>query len=872
MNKPGAYLGMVVIAAALAAGDAYLLLSSATLSRRAREEIERLAEGRLEVLDVQASLDGTVTLEGVRIPLGGPGFRAQEADRITIETGGLLSRPLRVRRITVEGARVHLSPALFEELGKGTPKKTIRDLFPDPDAIPQVVVRGGRLEAGLPEVFPGGPQPVLLREWTITPLRGYRLHVQGIFESPLYGRWSAAGEVDPDAGRSRMRFETAFLTIEPRMREPMAPKLQNIYRMYLPGGTCDLTVELGKEPGSEADVTTTLVARDMQLNYTYFPYQVDRMTGEIAFYKRGFHVKHMTARHGDALIRFEGRADGYPEDSRHDFRFELENVPLDDELRAALRENSRKAWDRFSPRGVVSARGTARREAGAGQRARIPVEIHPEGATLTFREFPWEMRNVTGEILVDGDRIQITRVRSKDGDATVEVSGEIRDLTGDATVDVSIDARAVPLDDRLKRAVSEDVRKTWDLLSPGGSIDARSRLTKEAGKELVHATTLRARGNTVRHRDFPIEVSGLEGEVEATSGLVRLHRVTGKAHGARVGMHGTVAGDAVDLDVDAAGLVIDDGLKAALPAEAGELLREIKLGGVVGFMAGYKSRKGGQRQFTVDLKISKGVLDLEPRVEEAEGHVALEGFHDKELLLRGPITFSTATVGGKRVTDVGASLNVKGHRVNLVNLKATSYGGLVAGKSFSIDTKTGEFFSEGLTVDRLDLREFSLDTAGYAKRSLGGKASLTIQDLAGRAADAKTITGKGRLSIRDGLLWEVPVFVSLFTLNPQELFKSKQQFDTGAVDFELKERRISIEKLSFSSEGVSVLGRGTVDFDGNLDLVLKTKTGFFGIDFLPLNLVTGLFDELKGAFHGVAVTGTFEKPETSQKFFPGISK
>ncbi|HXX92489.1 MAG TPA: hypothetical protein VEN81_02580, partial [Planctomycetota bacterium] len=98
------------------------------------------------------------------------------------------------------------------------------------------------------------------------------------------------------------------------------------------------------------------------------------------------------------------------------------------------------------------------------------------------------------------------------------------------------------------------------------------------------------------------------------------------------------------------------------------------------------------------------------------------------------------------------------------------------------------------------------------------------------------------------------------------------QFETGAVDFEIKARRFVIDRLSFSSEGVSLLGRGSVDFDGNLDLVLKTKTGFFGIDFLPINIVTGLFDELKGAFHGVAVTGTFEKPETGQKFFPEIGK
>jgi hypothetical protein len=289
-------------------------------------------------------------------------------------------------------------------------------------------------------------------------------------------------------------------------------------------------------------------------------------------------------------------------------------------------------------------------------------------------------------------------------------------------------------------------------------------------------------------------------------------------------------------------------------------------------MAGYRARPGGKKEFTVDLKLSKGTLDIDPRIEDLEGHLALEGFVDQEVLLRGPIAISSVLVAGKRLTDIGASLNVKGSKVNLVNLKATAYGGLLAGKSFSVDAKTGEFYSEGITVDRLDLHEYSLDTQGYAKKSLGGRASLTVQDLSGRSTDLKAITAKGRLTIHDGVLWDIPVFVSLFTLNPQELFKPKQHFDTGAVDFEVKDRKFVIERLSFSSESVSVLGKGAVDFDGNLNLVLKTKTGFFGIDFLPINLVTGLFDELKGAFHGVAVTGTFEHPETSQKFFPGIGK
>jgi hypothetical protein len=870
-RKLGAVAAMAGIVLFLAASDFYLVTRSATLSRIARQEIEKRLGPLLEAADVRASLDGRVTLEEPRIRLGGPGFPLQKASRIEILFGDLLHG--RIRRLTVEGMRLALSQRLFEELHQGEGKRSIQDLFPDPEDLPQIVVLGGTVEVELPGVFPGGPQPILLREWTLTPTRGYRAYLEGIFENPVYGRWRTTGEVDLSGGPSQVRLESSFLVIDPRMRLPLAPKLREIYDKYLPGGTCNLVVDVGGERDRALDFTVTLQALNMQLNYKFFPYQADQVSGEIVFYEKGFRIKHMKARHGGATIRFDGAAGGYPEDSPYKFRIEIDDALLDQELRSALpKEESRQAWDRFSPSGRVNVRGLVEREAGPDKPAHIPLEISVPSASLRFREVPYDISNVSGDLVIDGDDVAIKRLVARDGDSVMQVAGSIHDLTADASLDLSIEAEALPLDERLRKSLPEGARKIWDELSPTGSLDGRVRLSKEKGKDVRYEATLRPRKNSIRPAAVPIPVADLEGEIQVIPGEIRLRHLTGKTRGAHLGVRGLVAGETVELDLDATGLTIDDALVGALPAEARDLLRELKLSGGVGFMAGYRSGPGGKKEFTVDLKISKGMLDIDPRIEDLEGHLALEGFVDREVLLRGPIAVSSVLVAGKRLTDVGASLNVKGSKVNLVNIKATAYGGLLAGKSFSVDTKSGEFYSEGITVDRLDLHEYSLDTQGYAKKTLGGRASLTVQDLSGRAADLKAITGKGRLTIRDGLLWDIPVFVSLFTLNPQELFKPKQQFDTGAVDFELKDRKFVIERLSFSSESVSVLGKGTVDFDGNLNLVLKTKTGFFGIDFLPINLVTGLFDELKGAFHGVAVTGTFEKPETSQKFFPGIGK
>ncbi|HXX95269.1 MAG TPA: hypothetical protein VEN81_16725, partial [Planctomycetota bacterium] len=101
MRKLGAVLAMVAILLALAAADLYLLAQSATLSRLAREKIEELFGDLVDALEVRASLDGVVVLEGVRVKLGGSAFPPQSADRIEILFGDRLRG--RIRRITVEG-------------------------------------------------------------------------------------------------------------------------------------------------------------------------------------------------------------------------------------------------------------------------------------------------------------------------------------------------------------------------------------------------------------------------------------------------------------------------------------------------------------------------------------------------------------------------------------------------------------------------------------------------------------------------------------------------------------------------------------------------------------------------------------------------
>ncbi len=859
-----AVFGMFLIVAALAAADVYILTRSESLAMLAEAELRKIAGDVLEwdrltaAIDKPMALQGTVTLEGVRgFPLARR-LPPVEAKRLQIHL-----RSGYPERFTLEGVRGVLSDQLFDELAGKETGKSIRDVFPDPAKLPTLVVRDGTFETRLSAIFEGGkPQSVSIGEMSIVPIGGYRVHLQAEFTHPLYGRWTERGELDLDTGAQRLALDCVGLRITPEMRAPLIEPFQHIYDKYLPGGLCDIHILIVKEARQEPDIRVTLVARDMTFTYGNFPYPADHITGEIEFFMDHFVIKNMQGKHGPSNIRFDGTAGGYTRESEFAFRIEIDDLPLDDALRQALDPPNRKVLESFAPRGRVSARGRAYRPRGENSKERIPLTLMFQGVSLHYQEFPYELKNVSGEIQVDGSQIIIQRATIRDGAMEAEVRGKITDISGDASVDVTIDALRLPLDGRLRDAIGDEARKIWDLFTPGGEMEVHWRLRKEKDGPMVHTARGRCKGNTVLYKDLPLPVTDLAGDIEMSPGKYSLEHFTGKVKGADVEIHGTVTDAQVSLHVDATGLPLDDEVKNALPAGVADFLRLIKLGGTVSFNSGLTFKKNGQRQVDLVCKLMKGYIDTEPRFEDLDGTVTLTGYFEKDPEMIGFINCSRATVYGKRISDVAASFNTRGSKLNFLNLKASVYGGVLAGKSFSMDTKSKDFFGESFTVDRVDLQEFVRDTKSYADKNMSGKISLDLRDLRGNSLDSSTITAKGRMVIRDALLWDIPVFIKLFTLNPGELFKTRNQFDAGVIEYDIKNRKIAVDRMAFTSESVSVVGRGSVGFDGDLHLVLKPRSGpLLGLDFFVLRWAGDLVSFLLDSVVSVEVKGTFDKPE-----------
>ena len=464
-------------------------------------------------------------------------------------------------------------------------------------------------------------------------------------------------------------------------------------------------------------------------------------------------------------------------------------------------------------------------------------------------------------ILFRIDSLDIARLT----DETYALHGELRHnelghwtITGefDNSPRLTCASGSMRLGPTLRAHFSPMLRREWDMWSPSG----QARLSVRIDGEEVTAT-LAPSDAGVAYAGFPYRVDHVRGEIEFTAAGFTIKHLSGdrtRASGSGSYTDFTIRVDADDVPIDSKLREAFLGKKRTLfdalkPSGAGDLQLEVNV-------------TPSETTLEIDMDVSNGIMDIPVRFSEINGRVSLSVTPDE---MKGRIDFARAKVTGKSVSDLTANLLSSGSSLTFSHITAMAYGGVVSGE-FVLDLDSGKYGGR-FTGDRLDLREFTRETRSYRDKTIAGKISLSLEDLAGHGRDPDTLTGKGSLSIRDGFLWDVPIFFSMWTLNPQQVFRRRNQFDAGNITFDIRDRKFGLHGIAFTSRDVSLIGHGTLDFDGDLDVILRAQTGsLLGVKIPGLDKLLSPLEMLRGAFLGVQVRGTFENPETRLKMFPGL--
>ena len=131
----------------------------------------------------------------------------------------------------------------------------------------------------------------------------------------------------------------------------------------------------------------------------------------------------------------------------------------------------------------------------------------------------------------------------------------------------------------------------------------------------------------------------------------------------------------------------------------------------------------------------------------------------------------------------------------------------------------------------------------------------------GNQQDINTLTGKGQIYLRDGIIWQFPVFLAM--LDIFSLPSSKPAFREGIIQFSISKQFFEITSMEFISSLLALSGRGRIAFKGDIELIMLTH---FTMDIIPrIPFVEKVLDNFKKNIFAIQVAGTLNKPTITLK-------
>jgi hypothetical protein len=850
--------------------DLLLVTRGEAVARMVRDQLETVGPG-LELGDATLSLDGTLHLEGLRFSPGALEIASAPSARVELDV--LRGRPRLIRLPRLDAV---LDPERIADLERWKPSPSTGEGDP-----PLICVERGSITIRHPTVIAEGKEIVFeIEDGEIIKRQGAPLRAYLCLRHPLMGEWKLEWTSSSEGFDARLTTDCTDVT--PALMALVSDEVKRQAERFRPEGEAAIEVRLQSDPESE-DIRFTITVRPcgMAIQYVKFPYRLEDCRGEFEINSEGVLIKHMTGKTDGGHVFLSGRIRGFTYGGSYELDIRADRLEVNERLIEACSTEAKKWIRRFDLQGTIGVSGQLLKAPGRGVRPRERLRFDLLDCKFRYEYFPYPIENVDGTLFFDLPKVRVDRVSGTAQDATVIASGELYTKKDEETVDLCIDARGLAFDQVLRSALTPEAKGVFDRFSPGGKVDVDWCILQEAGEKMRHRFTAHLRDATCRPREVPLPIESMSGVIHG-----ELDRQTRVQWDSIRGMYREspirVSGDSVDgkdrsvlnLELRGVDVPVTDELVEALPGPVRRAIERSKLEGGGNVRVEYsnvRSDEGESPRFSAEINLTRSALRLDIPITEIEGNLYLTGSTDSatgELGVLGRYDLSNARIHGKRFTSISGSITYQGDRISLTNILGTAYDGVVRGHLIA-DLETFDF-TAGLHVSGAELRQFRQDTINYRQKEISGRVSIDLPEIKGTFGKLETFTGEGRMTIREGTLWAVPLFFKILSLDVSR-WGSSSQFEAGIIKFKLKDRKYVVDSAIFRSEEASLVGDGYVDFDWNLNLVFKVETeplGDFWL-FKPINVLINLFSS---SFWGIQVTGTFDEPEVGGKILPGKPK
>ncbi len=220
------------------------------------------------------------------------------------------------------------------------------------------------------------------------------------------------------------------ITIDDKLLQALPPELQKFTESFHPTGRFDVRAHIRQEPGRAFRNEFHIRVHDTAIKWDAFPYPLEKVSGFLDIYPEHWEFHDFQGTHNGGHVLLNGKS--IPRSDGKDAGVSLEitgrNVPLDDELRDALRPMNElyKAWETFKPTGKLSF--TASVERPSADLNELEVHVDARGATVRPTFFPYRIQDITGQFRFHNMRLEVSKLRARHEGALIALGAGAIDL------------------------------------------------------------------------------------------------------------------------------------------------------------------------------------------------------------------------------------------------------------------------------------------------------------------------------------------------------------------------------------------------------------------------------------------------------------
>lgn len=716
--------------------------------------------------------------------------------------------------------------------------------------------------------------------------------------------WTAEGKLD-------------HVMIDSNLARYFGPAIQKFFGEFKPKGTVNINFRLAHdENGFSRELDSEIL--DMSFDYVKFPYPVHHASGTAKVIDDEIRFVLAATEQGQPL-GMQGVVKGSGPRAKVEVDFWNDGkLPIDKKLAHAISASPKIAQSLFDfrPAGFLKLYGQLRKSPEQS-RAILNYDVELFDCSAQHVHFEYPVRNIYGNVYVRDGQITIENVQGSNQDARVTCNGTW-DLQ--AGLDLKFDAYQVPLDNTLAKALKPDLRTVWDSIRPSGQahyvhvdlVSSPGEPTNIEVESVLADPKNRSQGTVaINPQSFPYPVGQLDGKVYIGNGKVNLELARGRHKQTWISCLGngsySEAGWALTLsDMRVGSLITDDDLLNAVPKSLREALVELDYKGALSgagtvtmrgscnearlkpvsqqiALASFEtpdshSPDGFELDWDVRLDMDRGRFYVGVIAENVFGSISLNGrYANESVRCAGSIALDSLHWNDMQFTDVRGPLWIEDERVGVGSMarpddEATtpnSLTGNLFGGTLRLDGQCWQALEKQFYI-QASVSNMDIKKAGQQKapslNEVGGTANIAFR--VGGGESTESMRGEGIFQLREANIYELPVVLSMLKMMKTRR-RDRTAFDASNADFTIQGNSINVTKVELLGDAISLVGKGTMTMDHEVDLDFYTVAGR---NRFHIPVLSDLAKASSQQILWLRVDGSLENPQVRSEILPGLNE